>query len=300
MIIDSTTDSINVLLSGNVITSQLDIISSYNTITTTSLTPGKFQGTTNNLTPVTIVPSPGVNQQNQLRFCSIYNNDSTNATVTIQYSGNAGQSIIFISSIDAGDSIQFTHDKGWGTYGAEGEQRVLGMNDAPGELRFPINLKPINLTDILTLASGTDYGFHLGEADRAYSKVSIRYNVVSNPTPTTYAEVAIYKTQFKLASATTVVNLCGFADISGVINTTGNKTTTIHVTGITENDDLFVVFGTVHTGTFTLRAGLVDSLESGGAGSVAGSLRPSTNSSLTLNTSGVLNIPWIAYQPSQW
>jgi len=264
MIIDSTTDSINVLLSGNVITSQLDIISSYNTITTTSLTPGKFQGTTNNLTPVTIVPSPGVNQQNQLRFCSIYNNDSTNATVTIQYSGNAGQSIIFISSIDAGDSIQFTHDKGWGTYGAEGEQRVLGMNDAPGELRFPINLKPINLTDILTLASGTDYGFHLGEADRAYSKVSIRYNVVSN------------------------------------INTTGNKTTTINVTGITENDDLFVVFGTVHTGTFTLRAGLVDSLESGGAGSVAGSLRPSTNSSLTLNTSGVLNIPWIAYQPSQW
>jgi len=300
MIIDSTTDSINVFLSGNVVTSQLDIMSSYNTITTTTLTPGKIQATTNNLVPVTILPSPSASQQNQLRFCSIYNNDTTNATVVVEYSGNTGRSIIFLSSIDAGDSVQFTHDKGWRTFGSQGQERVLGMNDAPGELRLPPALKPVNVTDTLTVVSGTDYGLYLGKADRPYSNIKVRYNVTNAPTPTTYAEIAIFKTFISLASATTVVNFCGFADVSAVINSTGLKTTTINVTGITENDDLFVVFGTEHTGTFRIRAGVVDVISTGSVGSVAGSLRPSTNTSLTLTTSASINVPWVAWQGSQW
>lgn len=300
MIIDSTTDVVNVFLSGNVVTSQLDIISHYNNITTTTLTPAKIQNTTNNLTPVAILPSPSAGQQNQLRFCSIYNNDSTNATVVIEYSGNTGRSIIFLSSLDSGDSMQFTHDRGWRTFGSQGQERVLGMNDAPGELRFPPNLKPINVTDILTCTSGTDFGFYLGKADRPYSNIKVRYNVTNAPTPTTYAEIAIFKTFIKLASATTVVNFCGFADVSAVINSTGLKTTTINVTGITENDDLFVVFGTVHTGTFSLRSGVIDGISTGSVGTVAGSLRPSTNTSLTLTTSAAINHAWVAWQGSQW
>jgi len=300
MIIDSTTDTIIVFLSGNVVTSQLDIMSSYNKITTTSLTPDKIQATTNNLTPVQILPHPSASQQNQLRFCSIYNNDTTNATVVVEYSGNTGRSIIFISSVDSGDSVQYVHDKGWRTFSSTGQERILGMNDAPGELRYPPALKPINATDVLTVVSGTDYGLYLGKADRPYSNIKIRYNVVNAPTPTTYAEIAIFKTFIKLASATTVVNFCGFADVSAVINSTGIKTTTVNVSGITENDDLFVVFGTVHTGTFNLRAGIPDVISTGSIGSVAGSFRPSTNTSLTLTTSAALNIPWMAWQGSQW
>lgn len=165
MIIDSTTDSINVFLSGNVLTSQLDVCAAYNTITTTSLTPGKIQNTTNNLVPVTILPSPSASEKNQLRFCSIYNSDTQNATVVVEYSGNTGRSIIFLSSLDVGDSIQFTHNKGWRTFQSSGQERILGMIDAPGLLRFPPSLKPINITSVLTLASGTDYGFYLGKAD---------------------------------------------------------------------------------------------------------------------------------------
>ena len=300
MILDSTTDAINVFLSGNVQTTQLDICSAYNIISSTSLTPAKIQATTSNLTPINILPPPSSNQQTQLRFCSIYNADTTNASVVVEYTGNTGRSIIFMSSLDAGDSIQFTHNKGWRTFGSMGQERVLGMNDAPGELRLPPNLKPISAGDITQITSGTDYGFYLGKADRPYSNIKIRYNVVSNPTPTTFAEVAIYKTNIKLASATTVVNYCGFADVSGVINTTGNKTTTINVTGITENDDLFVVFGAVFTGTFTLRGALVDVLSTGSVGSITGSLRPSTNTSLTLTTSAAINHAWVAWQGSQW
>ncbi len=300
MIIDSTTDSINVFLSGNVLTSQLDVCAAYNTITTTSLTPGKIQNTTNDLVPVTILPSPSASEKNQLRFCSIYNSDTKNATVVVEYSGNTGRSIIFLSSLDVGDSIQFTHNKGWRVFNSSGQEKILGMSDGPGELRYPTSLKPVNVTDILTLVSGTDYGLYLGRADRSYANIKVRYNVVGNPTPTTYAEVAIFKTSIKLASATTVVNYCGHADISGVITTTGNKTTTINVTGITEQDDLFIVFGTVHTGTFNLRAGITDVISTGSIGSVAGSLRPSTNTSLTLTTSAALNVPWVAWQGSQW
>jgi hypothetical protein len=301
MILDSTTDALNVFLSGNVQTSQLDVCSAYNIITSTSLTPAKIQNTTSNLAPINILPPPSSGQQTQLRFCSIYNADTTNASVTIEYTGNTGRSIIFLSSIDPGDSIQYTQNRGWRSFGAMGQERVLGMNDAPGELRLPPNLKPVNVTDILTCVSGTDYGFYLGKSDRPCSNIKIRYNVTSSPTSITWAEAAIYRTSIKLASATTVVNYCGFVSISTDIGTTGNKTATINVTGITENDDLFLVIGSVYgAGTFAVRGGIPDVISTGSVGSVTGSLRPSTNMSLTLTTSAAINHAWVAWQGSQW
>ena len=56
MIFDSTTDVLQIVLSGTVGTTQLPFYVSYATITSTGMTVTKNQGTTNSQTPVTLIP----------------------------------------------------------------------------------------------------------------------------------------------------------------------------------------------------------------------------------------------------
>lgn len=300
MVLDSTTESINIVLSGAVSSNQLQFYASYNTITSTSITPTKNQGTTNSAVPVSLVPPPSSGQQNQLRSCSVYNADVSPATVVITYSGSSGSAVVFSAAIDVDETIQYSFDNGWQVFNSSGQLKMLGMYEGPSALRFSPALKPANATTILTCASGTDYGQYIGRADRSLSTIKLAYRVVGSPSPITWAEAAIYRTKVSIASATTVTTLCGFADISGTIGSTGQKTTTIPVTGINQGDDLFVVFGSVHTGTYTLRGGLTDDIGAGNIGTATGSLRPSINNTLTFTTQTATTMVWIAWQPSQW
>lgn len=299
MVLDSTTDCINIVLSGTVNSSQLQFYASYNTITSSSITPTKNQGTTNNTVPVVLVPSPSSGQQNQLRSCSIYNADTRPAMVVITYSGTSNP-VVFSAAIDVDETIQYSFDNGWQVFNSNGQLKVLGMYEGPSALRFSPAFKPPNATTNLTCVSGTDYGQYLGRADRSYSNIKIAYRVANSPSPITWAEVAIYKTLVSIASATTVTTFCGFADISGTINSTGLKTTTVTVTGVTQGDDIYAVFGSSHTGTYNLRGGLTDDIMACNIGTATGSLRPSLTNSLTLTTQSATTMIWLAWQPSQW
>jgi hypothetical protein len=301
MVLNSTLEYINIQLSGTVYTNELQFYSSYNVITSTSITPTKNHGTTDNVNPVNLVPAPNASEQHQLRHCSIFNTDTRHQTVTVTYSGGSGVAVIYSVALDPDEQIQYTPENGWLVYNTSGQLKILGSYEGPQSLRFPPTLKPINATTSLTVTSGTDFAEYLGRADRSYSSIKLRFNNTQAPTSVTWAEIAIYKSLISLASATTVMQYCGFKDVTSDITTTGNKTITIPVTGITANDDLFVVFGIVEAGTdWTVRAGIVDTLVSGAMGSVTGSLRPSTNSTLTITNSATPSMPWVAWQPSQW
>jgi hypothetical protein len=230
----------------------------------------------------------------------VYNADASPATVVITYSGGSGSAVVFSAAIDIDETVQYSFDNGWQVFNSSGQLKILGMYEGPSALRFSPVFKPANATTVLTSTSGTDYGQYLGRADRSLSTVKVAYRVVGSPSPITWAEVAIYRTKISIASATTVATFCGFADISATIGSTGQKITTIPVTGINQGDDLFVVFGSVHTGTYTLRAGLADDISAGNIGTATGSLRPSTNNTLTLTTQANTTMIWVAWQPSQW
>jgi len=108
----SSTEVIQAKLGLAVTTRQLDIYASYNDITTTGLTPTKNVVSTNNTNPVTLLPAALPNEQNQLRYCSIYNDDTADNTVTIQLSGTSGTRTIFSSYLFVGDYIQYTPTNG--------------------------------------------------------------------------------------------------------------------------------------------------------------------------------------------
>lgn len=301
MLLDSTTENLYISLSNTITTNQLQFYCSYNTITTTTLTPNKNQGTTSDTTPVVLMPAPSSNQQNQLRHCSIQNVDTKANSVLIQYSGATGTANILNVSLLPNESIQYTTNNGWQVYNDNGILKVLGAYDVPNSLRAGSFIKPVNSTTVLTVVSGTDYVVHLGKADRRLTTIKLNYRVTTSPTTITWSEIGIYKGSPTLNGATTALSFCGFADVSGVVNSTGIKTTTITVTGVTINDDLYAVFGSVHTvGTYALRAALADDLGAGFFSTVTGSLRPSTNSTITVNTDNSTAVVWCAWQGLQW
>jgi hypothetical protein len=301
MVLDSTLEYLNIQLSGTSYSSEVQFYASYNTITSSSITPNKNQGTTNGVLPVNLIPAPNSGEQNQLRHCSIFNTDTRSQTIVVSYSGGSGSSLIFSAAIYPDEQIEYSPESGWVIHSTNGQPKILGSYEGPSSLRFPPTFKPINITTTLTCTSGTDFAEYLGRADRSYTSIKLRFNNTQAPTSVTWAEIAIYKSLISLASATTVMEFCGYKDVTSDITTTGNKTITIPVSGITQNDDLFVVFGIVEAGTdWTVRAGLVDSFVSGAMGTVTGSLRPSTNSSLTITNSATPAMPWVAWQGSQW
>lgn len=301
MVLNTTTDLIDIRLEGFANSSQVQFYASYNVVTSTSLTPAKNQGTTDNVNRVVLVPSPGASQQHQLRHCSIFNADNRHQTVTVTFTGASTQSTIFQVALEPDEQAQYTPENGWMVYNTGGQLKILGSYEAPPDLRFPPTFKPINATTNLTCTSGTDFAEYIGRADRSYSQIKLQFNNTQAPTSITWAEVAIYKSLISLASATTVMTHCGHVDVSATIGTTGNKTVTISTTGITANDDLFAVFGIVEAGTdWTIRAGLVDTYVSGAMGTVTGSLRPSLNKELIITNSATPAMPWVAWQPSQW
>jgi len=271
------------------------------------MTISKNQGTTNNRTPVTLIPSPSSGQQIQLKQCSIFNSDTSGATVSVQYTNGSTTRTILSTALIQNESIQYNPNSGWQTYDETGLLKVLGTSSNPPALRIPpfySTIASTTLTTSLTVTSGTDFAYYLGKADRAYTNITVRYNIsTALGTTITYAELAIYKGYPTIGSATTTntITRCGFTDTSSVFNSTGLKNTSVNVTGVTINDDLWVVFANVTSGTnMILWGGITDETYNGFIGTVTGSLRPSTNSSLTITKQYTTFCPLIAWQASQW
>lgn len=305
MILNSTTDSLQVVLSSTTVTNSFDVFAAYNIISSTGLTPSRTATTISNLTPVNIIPSPNANEQNQLRFCSIFNKDITGATATVHFNDNGTKRIIFSASLFPGDSIQYNPNNGWQCYNFNGLLKVAGATQNPSSIRILEYFNAINASTTLTLTSGSDFAFYLGKADRAYNQVTIQWQATTAIGATvSYAELAIYKGIPLIGSGLTGT-LCGWRDISGNnqsgLGGTGVKTSPVNVSGITAGDDIWAVFGTSTTGTnAAIRAGVVDDIGAGFIQTATGSLRPSTNTTITFTKQTAQNNGWIAWQGFQW
>ena len=107
LILSTTTDKIQVVLSGNVTTSQLRCYSSYNDTTTTSIVPGRNVTLTNNTTAVDLVASPSASTQRVISYLSVYNADTASATVTINVVSSSTSYSVFITTLSAGEKLEY-------------------------------------------------------------------------------------------------------------------------------------------------------------------------------------------------
>lgn len=170
-----------------------------------------------------------------------------------------------------------------------GDGRWLALGNAWNYPKEPEWFVAGNVTGVITLTSGTVFLHYLGRADKAYTRIDVRFRVTTAASTITWAELAVYKgTLSGFAGTITAVRL-GVSDISGVVNSTGLKTVTVTLTGVAAGDDLWIAFGNSATVPASLRAGLEENLQSGVM--QTHTTQPSTASSVATTLAGAAQVP---------
>lgn len=115
MILDTTSKSIQVVLSANAATSQAAIFASYADMTTSTLVGGSNDLASNNTTAVTAVPAPSSNTQRQVKHLVIYNADTVSMTVLVQLLDGATVRVLNKTTLLPGASLEWSQDSGFRT-----------------------------------------------------------------------------------------------------------------------------------------------------------------------------------------
>ena len=295
MLLDATTDNLEIILDKAITTNQLSFVVSFNEYTSTTVTPTSNYGVTNNTTAVNLISAPSSGKQRQLRYCAINNVDTADNIVKIRFNDNGSFRNVLYVYLRVGETIQYSEEMGWRIYDVQGSEKTNGFNRIPATIKMPEWFGAANNTSAMSLTNTNSFCIYLGRADRIYSSVKLMYQVTTALGATiSWAELAIYKGTPVLNGNATLTRL-GYSDMSAVWNTATIKTTTITTTGMVTGDDLWAVFSNSTTGTVAqFRCGSADPISSG-AYQTSNNTRPSTSTTIsgTLTTTAM---PWIVWE----
>ncbi len=123
IILDATTKSLEVVLSGAVATNQLPFTAGYADMV---VNPSFLEndGQTSNTSAVTVVAAPASDVQRVVKQLSIVNADTTAATITIRLNNSGTFRKIFVATLAVGDNLAYTTDGEFRVYDANGNQKV--------------------------------------------------------------------------------------------------------------------------------------------------------------------------------
>ena len=162
MILSLTSQSIELVLDGLASVSEMEFVTAFADMTTTSFTPGTVQGTSNGTTDVKIVPAPGTNTQRQVKYISIYNADTASHQVTVKLDDGGTERRLFVSSLEPGQTLSWARETGW-VKGTSVAANFLDLLDTPssytgagGEIvKVNATVSGLEFSNTMALADGT-------------------------------------------------------------------------------------------------------------------------------------------------
>ena len=130
LVLDTTTDNIQVVLAWAITTNQLDCYTSRRDITTTGYTPWRTSAATNSTTDVNIVPAPAASTQRVVDCISIYNKDTVSATVTVKLDANGTEYILAKATVLSGERLEYSDSEWFRVLGTDGSLKtvIFGAN----------------------------------------------------------------------------------------------------------------------------------------------------------------------------
>ncbi len=277
MIITGTSDKIQVVLEASSPAS-IPFTAHYNNYTSTSVILKTNNGTTNGTTAVDLMPSPESAEQNELKYCSITNTDTTSATVIIQIYNGTSTIVVFRASLASGELLQYQPEKGWEVIDSQGNKETTIWNAFNNTINGSLGWRHAGIATTVTPGSGLMYLISLGKAEKSHTSYDIMYNVTNQASSITWAEMAIFSAQRFNSDVALPLTTRGTVSTASVWNSAGIKRTNIPVSGITPGEN--IVLGMVYNGTgLTLRTlgwGALDISDSTfGAMSTSTQIRPS-------------------------
>ena len=122
MILNSTTQTLEIVLGSAVAANECPVTVDYVLFTSSATTPSVQLSTTNSTTAVTVLSAPASSTQYKINGITVANKDTSPITITIQINDNSviygvAQSIV----IAVGSTLQFTDTRGWFVINASGQ-----------------------------------------------------------------------------------------------------------------------------------------------------------------------------------
>jgi len=183
-ILDTTTRSLEIKLSGAVASTECPYVTSHVDVTTSTYVPGTKNGTTNGGSAVTIVSAPAASTQRQVKLISVRNSDSAPVTLTLQYDDNGTLRIISVTTLPIGASFVYTDGEGI---------RVLDSN---GNL---LTSTAVSAHELNHISGGSD-PFLSSQTIEALGK---RIRETGGPTDLVYGSIS--NAQYLMRSGSTVI-----------------------------------------------------------------------------------------------
>jgi hypothetical protein len=290
MILNTTSDTFEILLGGTVATTQPTFTCGFNEMSSTTLVPKVNNGSTNNTTPVTLVSAPSSSFQRQVKYINIENNDTAAVTVTIRFNNSSVTRNIFKAILLAGENLSYEAEKGWNVFNSNGfiEFDTVHVNRV-GNIMWPEG------TCTSTFGASTALGntpniVSIGRIPKSNStSINFLYRNDQNGTTITWAEMGVYKIGtggMACPNQARVFTRMGSTSTSAVWNTTGIKNTQVSISNYFEGDHVYVIFAQNATTGALLPVGTTDQTNStlvyAGNTTSATAWRPSTNLTFTI------------------
>jgi len=261
---------------------------------------GRTSTAISSATTTTVLAGPGAPTHREVGMLAVANNHaSTSDTVTIEHYDGTTATGVWAGALAAGESVVYLQDAGWTVRNSSGIPKTSAMNSPNyGSVLMSPAFATANLAGTRSITSTNTYAVYVGKAPRSITSANVRYRVTTAAITVTWAEVALATGSINVGGNPTLT-VRGYADVSGVVTSTGQKTTSLSVSSgqsINEGDDLWVLYGNNATTVTVLRAqSIADDLQVGAAAFLA--TRPSLNvgngQAYTIETATALS-PWVA------
>ncbi len=181
------TDKIRVVLAGAVTTNQLHGYASYSTNNQIGKVYGRNWEDTNDTTPVDLVDPP-LNGTDQITidYLSVYNNDTANAIVTINFYDGTNDHELFKATLAVGEKVEYVEGQGFRVFTNSGSIKTsLNQGNAPASSTLSVVILGSDVTNdnavADTLEDITGLSFPVNSGSVYYFKFHIH---VEETTPT--------------------------------------------------------------------------------------------------------------------
>ena len=242
MIITNTNEVIEIVLGGNVASTQASFLCSYNEISSTTITPYETNGTSNNTTAVTIMGSPSASNQRQVREINIRNNDTASITLSVRYNNTSVTRLIYRVVLQPNETLLYSQDTGWYINDVAAMKKLSTTHVyQTGNLRM-IDLFYGTNGSTITLTNSNYAIISLGKADKPYTQITFNYRVSVATVGVTWCELAVYRVAQPMGIGTQqAMQRLGYTDTSVTWASPGAKTTSVTLSNVKKGDDLYVV-----------------------------------------------------------
>lgn len=273
IILTETTDKIQVALAGSVTANQLQCMTSWRDVTTSTFLPGRTLANTNNTSDVDIVPSPGSSTQRVIDFISVYNKDTVNATVTIKLDANGVEYILWKGTLATEERIEYNDKDGFVAKDSSGRIKTAMFQNSGIPVVNVLNTVVLS-GDVVnnnavanTIANVTGLQFDVMAGEIYWFEFVIPYTSAATTTGSRWSingpaapTMLNMRSEYTLAATTTTVNSITAYDIPAASNasslTTGNVATIWGVIKPSQNGTVVARFASeIANSAITAKAG---------------------------------------------